>query len=136
MKSSVLPSTKDIDDNNIAAPKATSGRIRNKIAKFADMATPLDVETLDLECLVKTHLAGKTLIRLFYGVQNNHVFTYSDRSTIDNNHSQNQNQTPNLVQNQTESIAILTVQVIFISKNVVVVVWVTIPMLVNMGLKV
>lgn len=102
MKSSVLPSTKDIDDNNIAAPKATSGRIRNKIAKFADMATPLDVETLDLECLVKTHLAGKTLIRLFYGVQNNHVFTYSDRSTIDNNHSQNQNQTPNLVQNQTE----------------------------------
>ncbi|RCK65763.1 Protein STB2 [Candida viswanathii] len=88
MKSSVLPSTRDMDDNSIAAQKATSGRIRNKIAKFADMVTPLDVETLDLESLVKNNLAGKTLIRLFYGVQNNQVFAYVDRAADHNNPNQ------------------------------------------------
>ena len=97
MKSSVLPGSKDTDDNTIAAPKATSGRIRNKIAKFADVVTPLDVETLDLESLVKNNLTGKTLIRLFYGVQNNNAFTYADKLTTDN---QNDNQTQNQSQKQ------------------------------------
>ena len=58
MKSSVLDrinaaSVRDIDDM-LAPSKASSGRIRNKIAKLADTVSPLDVETLDLEFLVKT----------------------------------------------------------------------------------
>ncbi|KAI5958333.1 hypothetical protein KGF57_002689 [Candida theae] len=49
--------------------KGKSGGIRNRIAKLADTVSPLDVETLDLDNLVKNFLVGKTLIKLFYGVQ-------------------------------------------------------------------
>lgn len=85
MKSSVLDrinaaSVRDIDDM-LNPSKASSGRIRNKIAKLADTVSPLDVETLDLELLVKKHLHGKTLIRLFYGTQNSHTFLSVEKST-------------------------------------------------------
>ncbi|KAK6455232.1 uncharacterized protein RJT20DRAFT_129967 [Scheffersomyces xylosifermentans] len=60
---------KDADDMSMSATKSGGGgRIRNRIAKLADNVTPLDVETLDLEFLVKNHLNGKTLFRLFHGV--------------------------------------------------------------------
>ncbi|KAL6452963.1 STB2 Protein STB2 [Candida maltosa Xu316] len=79
MKYSVSNSSnKDLDDMPVP-PKASSGRIRNKIAKFADNVSPLDVETLDLEYLVKNNLTGKTLFRLFYGVQSGHGFVYNDK---------------------------------------------------------
>lgn len=85
MKSSVLDrinaaSVRDIDDM-LAPSKASSGRIRNKIAKLADTVSPLDVETLDLEFLVKKHLNGKTLIRLFYGTQSSNTFLSVEKSS-------------------------------------------------------
>jgi len=55
--------------------KGKSGGIRNRIAKLADTMSPLDVETLDLDNLVKNYLVGKTLIKLFYGVQAGGAFT-------------------------------------------------------------
>ncbi|CCG22151.1 Stb2 protein [Candida orthopsilosis Co 90-125] len=55
--------------------KGKSGGIRNRIAKLADTMSPLDVETLDLDNLVKNYLVGKTLIKLFYGVQAGGTFT-------------------------------------------------------------
>lgn len=63
--------SRDLDDIQMPSPSSrpTTGRIRNRIAKFTDAVSPLDVESLDLEFLVKTHLAGKVLIRLFYGIQ-------------------------------------------------------------------
>ncbi|EGW31542.1 uncharacterized protein SPAPADRAFT_154850 [Spathaspora passalidarum NRRL Y-27907] len=69
-----IASKADLDEIQTTPQNSTSrpttGRIMNKIAKLADMSSPLDVETLDLEYLVKNYLTGKVLIRLFYGVQN------------------------------------------------------------------
>lgn len=51
-----------------STPLRSSGvRIRNRIAKLADNVNPVDVETLDIDYLVKHHLSGKTLFRLWYG---------------------------------------------------------------------
>ncbi|KAI5966585.1 uncharacterized protein KGF55_000895 [Candida pseudojiufengensis] len=61
----------------------TSGRIRNKIAKLADTQSPLDVETLDLDSLVKNYLVGKTMTRLFLGVQSSNVL-YDDQGRLRN----------------------------------------------------
>ncbi|ABN64391.2 part of protein complex with Sin3p and Stb1p, partial [Scheffersomyces stipitis CBS 6054] len=72
--------------NRDADEPAGGGRFRNRIAKLADSATPLDVETLDLEFLVKTHLTGKTLIRLFRGVGG--ATAASQTSSIDHSSSQ------------------------------------------------
>lgn len=47
--------------------KSSGGRFRNKMAKLAaDNASPIDVETLDLEHLID-NLTGKTLFRLWIG---------------------------------------------------------------------
>lgn len=43
-------------------------RIRNRLAKLTDNVSPLDVEILDLETLVKHYFVGKTLVRLWYGM--------------------------------------------------------------------
>ncbi|CAK9438039.1 uncharacterized protein LODBEIA_P23860 [Lodderomyces beijingensis] len=51
--------------------KQTGGRIRNKIAKLADNITPPEVENLDLGELVRHYIIGKTLTRLFRGVEGN-----------------------------------------------------------------
>ncbi|RLV94091.1 Protein STB6 [Spathaspora sp. JA1] len=68
MKSTVQGHIEEIQPNsNNANP--TTGRIMNKISKLT--ISPLDVETYDLEPLVKHHLTGKILIRLFYGIHNN-----------------------------------------------------------------
>lgn len=61
-------SARDVEDSFYSSPsKSSGGRIRNRIAKLADIILPHDVETLELEVLVKNHLVGKTLFRLFYG---------------------------------------------------------------------
>ncbi|CAI5758687.1 unnamed protein product [Candida verbasci] len=67
-------SNRDMEDKSVPTGKATTGRIRNRIAKLADTISPLDVETLDLDVLVKNYLTGKKLLRLFYGVQNSGPF--------------------------------------------------------------
>lgn len=59
------------DSEDVSNQKLSSGRIRNKIAKLADAISPLEVETLDLEFLVRNYLIGKTLIRLFLGATKN-----------------------------------------------------------------
>lgn len=62
----IIAPNKDNDDTFQNIPKS-SGRIRNRIAKLADNVSPLDVETLDLEILVKNYLYGKILTRLWFG---------------------------------------------------------------------
>ncbi|KAI5953503.1 hypothetical protein KGF54_002875 [Candida jiufengensis] len=63
-------SMRDSDDTT-----KSGGRIRNRIAKLADSVSPLDVETLDLDILMKNFLIGKTLLRLFHGVQSGNVLS-------------------------------------------------------------
>ncbi|KAI3405603.2 hypothetical protein KGF56_001621 [Candida oxycetoniae] len=70
-------STRDSDEMQMPK-KPSGGRIRSKIAKLADNVSPLDVENLDLEVLVKHYLVGKTLIRLFWGAQTNNALIMND----------------------------------------------------------
>lgn len=59
------------DDGFFTDPlaNASSGRIRSKLAsKLADNLTPTEVETIDLELLVRRFLLGKTLARLWQGL--------------------------------------------------------------------
>lgn len=61
------------DDDNFFDPKTSgsSGKIRKKIAsKLVDNVLPSDIETLDLDYLVRKHLVGKTLKTLWYGAYN------------------------------------------------------------------
>lgn len=61
----------DMDDFYGDSPSAkTTVRLRNKIAsKLIDSTSPSDVETTDLEVLVRKHLVGKTLNRLWQPVE-------------------------------------------------------------------
>ena len=63
----IIAPNKDSDDTFQNINPKSSGRIRNRIAKLADNVSPLDVETLDLEVLVKNYLCGKVLPRLWFG---------------------------------------------------------------------
>lgn len=63
----IIAPNKDSDDAFQNMNPKSSGRIRNRIAKLADNVSPLDVETLDLEVLVKNYLCGKVLPRLWFG---------------------------------------------------------------------
>lgn len=63
----IIAPNKDSDDTFQNINPKSSGRIRNRIAKLADNVSPLDVETLDLEALVKNYLCGKALPRLWFG---------------------------------------------------------------------
>lgn len=74
---SAAASTRDNDDPG-SSSKVTGGRIRNRIAKLADTASPLDVETLELGNLVQNNLAGRTLIRLFHGINSGGAFLMHD----------------------------------------------------------
>lgn len=58
------------DDNFYSDPsKVKSNKLRSKIAsKLSDSVTPSDVETIDLDQLVRKHLVGYTLIRLWQGL--------------------------------------------------------------------
>lgn len=56
------------DDDQAATGDGTVP-FNHKMAKLADNANPLDVETLDLDYLVRSYMIGSTLMRLFYGVQ-------------------------------------------------------------------
>ncbi|KAI5970373.1 hypothetical protein CANMA_000536 [Candida margitis] len=69
MKSSVQDRIAAASNRDPDEGKSKGVGIRNRIAKFADTMSPLDVETMDLDVLVKNYLVGKTLIKLFYGVQ-------------------------------------------------------------------
>ncbi|KAG5421473.1 hypothetical protein I9W82_000564 [Candida metapsilosis] len=69
MKSSVQDRIAAASNREPDEVKGKSGGIRNRIAKLADTMSPLDVETQELDNLVKNFLVGKTLIKLFYGVQ-------------------------------------------------------------------
>lgn len=54
---------------NNALNTASGARVRNKItSKLAENVTPAEVETLDLEVLVRKFLVGKTLVRLWQGL--------------------------------------------------------------------
>lgn len=67
----IIAPNKDNDDSyNTSNTKSSGVRIRNKIAKLAENTSPLDVETLDLEILVKNYLTGKILSRLWFGINN------------------------------------------------------------------
>lgn len=56
------------DDNFFDPSSAAGGKIRNKIAsKLSDNVSPSDIETLDLDLLVRKHLYGKTLKGLWHG---------------------------------------------------------------------
>ncbi|QRG38870.1 hypothetical protein FDK38_003289 [Candidozyma auris] len=57
------------DDDTFFDPKtASSGKIRSKIAsKLTDNVLPSDIETLDLDFLVRKHLTGRTLKTLWLG---------------------------------------------------------------------
>ena len=55
-------------DNSISGAK-----FRTKIAKYSEPQNPFEIETLDLEVLVKNSIHGKTLIRLFHGVKTSTV---------------------------------------------------------------
>ncbi|CUM63407.1 uncharacterized protein PRCAT00000982001 [Priceomyces carsonii] len=61
-------------------PKSGSARLRNTIAKLADNLSPLDVETLDLDVLVRNYLTGKTLITLWYGTHSTFSGAFKDAS--------------------------------------------------------
>lgn len=57
------------DDDFFDASKPTSGRIRKKLAsKLGENVSPSDIETLDLDLLVRKYLTGKTLVRLWRGL--------------------------------------------------------------------
>lgn len=58
------------DDDDLVNSKSGE-KLRSKIAKYSETDNPFDIETLDLESLVKNHISGKTLIRLFHGVKSN-----------------------------------------------------------------
>ncbi|ODV68731.1 hypothetical protein HYPBUDRAFT_135245 [Hyphopichia burtonii NRRL Y-1933] len=80
-------STKD-DDNYFFTDSSTNlkssgAKLRNRIAKLADSVSPIDVETLDLEILVKNYLVGKTLHRLWYATSSsgNNVNTSNNTSS-------------------------------------------------------
>lgn len=50
-------------------PSKTGSKLRNKIAsKLTELITPNDVETTDLDILVRKFLVGKTLLRLWKGL--------------------------------------------------------------------
>lgn len=64
--------------------KSSGVRFRNRIAKLADNLSPLDVETLELEVLVKNYLTGKTLFRLWIGYNNVGTINEGEASTETN----------------------------------------------------
>lgn len=69
-------------DPNIASSGA---KLRSKIAKLADISSPSEIETLDLEFLVNNSIAGKTLARLWTEKVN--VKKGFAGSLLDNSHS-------------------------------------------------
>lgn len=59
----------DDDDFYADASKAKSNKLRSKIAlKLSDTVTPAEVETIDLDILVRKYLVGATLSRLWQGL--------------------------------------------------------------------
>lgn len=64
----------DDDDDFFDTNKTTSGgKIRKKIAsKLGDNVSPSEIETLDLDLLVRKYLTGKTLLRLWKGLGSTH----------------------------------------------------------------
>lgn len=49
-------------------PNKTPNRFRERLAKLGESTSPDEVETLNLDVLVNNYLVGKTLKRLWYGV--------------------------------------------------------------------
>lgn len=68
------------DDNFYSDPsKAKSNKLRSKLAsKLSDSVTPADVETIDLDQLVRKHLVGHTLIRLWQGLSSTGLLAKED----------------------------------------------------------
>jgi hypothetical protein len=56
------------EDDDLDNP-ISGANFRTKIAKYSEPQNPFEIETLDLEGLVKNSIHGKTLIRLFHGVK-------------------------------------------------------------------
>lgn len=78
------------DDNFFDPPSASGGKIRNKIAsKLVDNVVPADIETLDLEFLVRKHLTGKTLKTLWYGTSHHSDQTQRTLHVGHNGHRRN-----------------------------------------------
>lgn len=73
------------DDDDLVNSRSGE-KFRNKIAKYSETHNSFDVETLDLESLVKNHITGKTLSKLFYGIKNNTVNDSNNFLSVHNNH--------------------------------------------------
>lgn len=58
-----LVSNRDLEEPSASKSGA---RIRDRIAKFADTVTPVEVETMDLDLLTLKYLVGRTLTRLWH----------------------------------------------------------------------
>lgn len=69
-------------DPNIASSGA---KLRSKIAKLADVSSPSEIETLDLEFLVNNYITGKTLARLWREKVNSN--RHFPGSSLENSHS-------------------------------------------------